>query len=81
MRFIVAAILAGSALPALAASLPIEMVLSCQQNLSDGRILVSDGTLLPADARYAIKRYTPKRQADGWYYGPCVLAVTKGVSG
>ena len=81
MKFIVAAILAGSAGPALAAGPPIEMVLSCQQNLSDGRILVSDGTLLPADARYTIKRYTPKRQADGWSYGPCVLVVTKGVSG
>ncbi len=76
-----AAVLALAAVPAPAAPAPIEMALACQQNLSDGRILVSDGALLPPNARYVIKRCTPKTQDGGWSHGECMLSVTKGASG
>ena len=81
MRVLFATALVFVATPALAAPAPIEMVMACQQSLSDGRILVSNGNLLPPNARYVIKRYTPKGQDNGWSHGECVLSVTKGVSG
>lgn len=70
VRFLVAFGLFASQ-PCLAAGLPaIEMVISCQQNLSDGRILV-DGTMLPTNARYTVRQYTPRRSEAGWSYGEC----------
>ncbi len=55
-----------------------KMTMQCQQNLSDGRVLVSDGTLLPENARFKVLSYKPARKSDGWSYGTCVLDVTQG---
>jgi hypothetical protein len=81
MRVLIAMLAAAWVMPAHAARPAIGMVVACQQNLSDGRILVTDGTLLPPDARYVVKRYTPSTKDAGWSHGQCVLSVTKGVSG
>lgn len=66
-------------------SLPVRagiiMAVKCQQNLSDGRILVSEGNLLPENARYKVLSYTPISNQGGWSYGECKLNMTKGVSG
>lgn len=72
--------LAVVALPASAAP-PVEMTIPCQQNLSDGRILV-DGTLLPREARYNVRHYRPQTNTgDGWSRGECRIVITKGASG
>lgn len=62
------------------AASPIQMAIPCQQNLSDGRVLI-DGSLLPAQARYKVLHYAPNRSEGGWSYGQCQLSVTRGASG
>ena len=58
----------------------VRMNLTCQKNLSDGRILVSDGRLLPDNARFKVISYRETSRDGGWSQGPCVLDVTKGGS-
>jgi hypothetical protein len=53
----------------------LAMVLECQQNLSDGRILV-DGRSLPAGARYRVVRYRPRAADPGWSHGTCEIVFT-----
>ena len=80
MRFL-SACMSLIALPCIAATQPpIEMVIGCQQSLSDGRILV-DGRMLPVDARYVVRQYRPQRSEGGWSHGECRIAITKGASG
>jgi hypothetical protein len=55
------------------AATPIQT--NCQKNLSDGRILVVDGRVLPENSRFKILSYRAVRQDSGWSYGPCTLKV------
>ena len=52
------------------------MMISCQQNLNDGRLLV-DGRVLPAGARYKVIRYQPTSTGDDWSYGSCDVEFTR----
>lgn len=54
----------------------MKMTISCQQNLSDGRVLVY-GLVLPAGARYKVLRYQSASTNNGWSYGSCELEFTR----
>jgi len=69
------AILLG-ALPYAVAAQPMQMNMECQQNTDDGRLLVANGNMLPANARFRITQYRPTRREDGWTFGPCTVVVT-----
>jgi hypothetical protein len=47
----------------------------CQKRLSDGEIMVSDGTKLPAsyEGGFKVVSYRATRTGDGWSFGPCVI--------
>lgn len=53
----------------------MRMTVSCQQNLSDGRVLM-DGRVLPAGAHYKVVRYQPASTDDGWSHGSCDVEFT-----
>jgi hypothetical protein len=57
----------------------IKMTVKCQQNRSDGRILV-DGALLPntENMHYHIQNYIPKSSAGGWTFGVCQIELNAG---
>lgn len=82
MRCFLAAAVIAFASTAFAAQHPIDLILTCQQNTSDGRILISDGTLIPETIkRYKMKSYRPTGiMSPGWTTGTCVVSVTKGIS-
>ena len=54
----------------------LRMIISCQQNLSDGRILV-DGQVLPAGTRYEVVRYQPSSTDNDWSHGSCDVEFTR----
>ena len=58
----------------------IQMAVPCQQNLEDGRILLS-GDTLPRNARYKVLHYAPAASSEGWSHGQCEILVTRGASG
>ena len=60
---------------------PVEMVVECMQNKSDGRILVSDPHFPQIDVRFRVLQYRPLRSDDGWSSGQCRILVTRGMSG
>ena len=49
----------------------------CQKNLSDGRILVVDGRVIPDNATFKVIKYRPKSRDSVWSTGPCIIAVTR----
>ena len=53
------------------------MIIDCQQDLDDGRVLV-DGRVLPAGAHYKVARYRPQSTDPGWSHGTCEIVFTKG---
>lgn len=48
----------------------LRMTIECQQNLSDGRVLV-DSRVLPAGAQHKVVRYHPTSTGGGWSHGTC----------
>ena len=50
----------------------LAMVIGCQQNIADGRVLL-DGRSLPAGARYKVVRYQPRSTEAGWSHGVCEI--------
>ena len=77
MRTMIAAVsLLCLGAPAAQAAGP-EMIVPCQQNTTDQRILVSDYRLLPEKARFKILSYRPQRvSADTWTNGECRIQIT-----
>ncbi len=67
----------GRPAPARTAKTTVRMQLTCQQDLSDGRTLVSNGNTLPANASFRVLSYRPMQQDSGWSRGPCLVAVTR----
>ena len=55
---------------------PLEMLVICQQNQSDGRILVTDPHLGNRDIRFRVLRYQPTRSEGGWSHGNCNIRIT-----
>jgi hypothetical protein len=53
----------------------LQMTMQCQQNLSDGRLLIADGRLLPAGAHFKITHYHPEAVGDGWTHGECEITI------
>ena len=54
----------------------IKMTISCQQNPSDGRMLV-DASVLPAGTRFKVVRYRPASADSGWSHGSCDVEFTR----
>ncbi len=53
----------------------LKMTVSCQQNLSDGRMLI-DGRMLPTGTRYNVLHYRPELANEGgWTRGECEIIV------
>lgn len=50
---------------------------TCQKNLSDGRILVSDGRAIPDGYGFKVVKYTPRSRDSGWSTGPCTVVLRK----
>jgi len=82
MRRLLTAVLITFAGTAFAAKHPIDMVLPCQQNTWNGKILIVAGSLIPETVKsYKIKSYTPTGpMGEGWTTGTCVVTITKGMS-
>lgn len=77
MKKALALVVIGLAVPSgVCGQAETKMKLNCQQNLDDGRILVTDGRLLPSTGRYKVESYEPTRSDNGWSYGPCVFVFT-----
>jgi hypothetical protein len=56
----------------------LHMTIPCQQNLTDGRVLM-DGRFLPIGAHYDILHYHPlSADQNGWTHGECEVAPASG---
>ena len=50
---------------------------SCQKNLSDGRVLIQDFTVLPSDdATFRVLKFQATKREGDWSTGPCIIEVT-----
>ena len=52
-----------------------QITTACQKNTDDGRLLLSDGRIIPEGSRTRILSYTPTRVENVWTFGPCRVDI------
>lgn len=54
-----------------------QITTGCQKSLMDGRLLFSDGRVIPEGAETRIMGYNPSRTENGWTFGLCRVDIKK----